>query len=145
MFDRLLLETREPPDDGFIIETRKGKYSHYHPHNKNAQEVEQKHPQKSLLRGGGNDFARVHRLRTRNCYDLDVAEAEGSRQQDLPERKESASRSSHDVFVEGAWVSPVGKAESFVVRSASQIDDESTDDETDDEHNLERGEDDLGL
>jgi hypothetical protein len=32
-----------------------------------------------------------------------------------------------------------------VVRSASQIDDESADDEADDEHDLEGGEDDFGL
>jgi hypothetical protein len=76
---------------------------------------------------------------------LNITEAEGSREQDLPECKKSAGRSCHDVLVEGAWIVPVCEAKSFVVRSASQIDDESADDEADDQHDLEGGEDDFGL
>lgn len=118
---------------------------HKQTHDEDTQHIEEEDSIKGLLRRLRDDPARILCLRTGKCNNLDIPVAESCTDQGRPEGKKLSCVSVDKVAVESTWVAPVAKAYSFMIWSATEINDDSCKDETNDQSDFHGCEDDLRL
>jgi hypothetical protein len=76
---------------------------------------------------------------------LNISVAESRSQEDLPEGKKSACGTRRNIFVEGTRGVPIVKAKAMMIGAAPEVNDKSSKDATDDEHDFETSEYNLRL
>jgi len=118
---------------------------HNESNNENTENIEDKDSNECLPGSVRDELARILSLSACNGHDLDVTETESRSQKDFPECKEPSCRSCIDILHERARVSPVVKAETLLARGATKVNDDAANDQTNNEHDLERCENNLGL